>query len=112
MPVGHDTTYIDPISMTVNNEGNTESAPSITIEGEGAVEVTVDGLIAFEINMPTTGTITIDSKAMDATDGDGNLANRSVSGDYTNLQLAPGEHTVVVVGDVSNVTIKNVSRWL
>lgn len=112
MPVGHDTAYIDPISVTVTNEGNTESAPSITIEGEGAVEVTVDGLIAFEINMPTTGTITIDSKAMDATDGDGNLANRSVSGDYTNLQLAPGEHTVVVVGDVSNVTMKNVSRWL
>lgn len=112
MPVGHETTYIDPISMTVTNEGNTESAPSITIEGEGTVEVTVDGLIAFEINMPTTGSITIDSKAMDATDGDGNLANRSVSGDYTNLQLAPGNHTVVVVGDVSNVTMKNVSRWL
>lgn len=112
MPVGHETTYIDPISMTVTNEGNTESAPSITIEGEGAVEVTVDGLNILQIQMPASGEITIDSKTLDATDGEGGLANRSVTGDYNDLRLAPGEHTVTVTGDVTSVTIKNASRWI
>ena len=112
MPVGHETTYIDPISMTVNNEGNTESAPSITIEGEGAVEVTVDGLNILQIQMPSSGEITIDSKTLDATDGEGGLANRSVTGDYNDLRLAPGDHTVTVTGDVTSVTLKNTSRWI
>ena len=112
MPVGHETTYIDPISMTVTNEGNTTSAPSITIEGEGAVEVTVDGLNILQIQMPASGEITIDSKTLDATDGEGGLANRSVTGDYNDLRLAPGEHTVTVTGDVTSVTIKNASRWI
>lgn len=112
MPVGHETTYIDPISMTVTNEGNTESAPSITIEGEGTVEVTVDGLNILQIQMPVSGEITIDSKTLDATDGEGGLANRSVTGDYNDLRLAPGEHTVTVTGDVTSVTIKNASRWI
>lgn len=112
MPVGHETTYIDPISMTVTNEGNTESAPSITIEGEGSVEVTVDGLNILQIQMPASGEITIDSKTLDATDGEGGLANRSVIGDYNDLRLTPGEHTVTVTGDVTSVTIKNASRWI
>lgn len=112
MPVGHETTYIDPISMTVNNEGNTESAPSITIEGEGAVEVTVDGLNILQIQMPAFGEIAIDSKTLDATDGEGGLANRSVTGDYNDLRLAPGEHTVTVTGDVTSVTLRNTSRWI
>lgn len=112
MPVGHETTYIDPISMTVTNEGNTESAPSITIEGEGAVEVTVDGLNILQIQMPASGEITIDSRTLDATDGEGGLANRSVTGDYNDLCLAPGEHTVTVTGDVTSVTLKNTSRWI
>ena len=112
MPVGHETTYIDPISMTMTNEGNTESAPSITIEGEGAVEVTVDGLNILQIQMPASGEITIDSKTLDATDGEGGLANRSVTGDYNDLRLTPGEHTVTVAGDVTSVTIKNASRWI
>ena len=112
MPVGHETTYIDPISMTVTNEGNTTSAPSITIEGEGAVEATVDGLNILQIQMPASGEITIDSRTLDATDGEGGLANRSVTGDYNDLQLAPGEHTVTVTGDVTSVTLKNTSRWI
>lgn len=112
MPVGHETTYIDPISMTVNNTGNTTSAPSITIEGEGTVEVTVDGLNILQIQMPASGEITIDSKALDATDGEGGLANRSVTGDYNDLRLTPGEHTVTVTGDVTSVTLKNTSRWI
>ena len=112
IPVGHDTTYIDPISMTVTNEGNTESAPSITIEGEGTVEVTADGLNILQIQMPASGEITIDSKTLDATDGEGGLANRSVTGDYNDLRLAPGEHTVTVTGDVTSVTLKNTSRWI
>lgn len=112
MPVGHDTTYIDPISMTVTNEGNTESAPSITIEGEGTVEVTADGLNILQIQMPASGEITIDSKTLDATDGEGGLANRSVTGDYNDLRLAPGDHAVTVTGDVTSVTLKNTSRWI
>ena len=112
IPVGHETTYIDPISMTVTNEGNTTSAPSITIEGEGTVEVTVDGLNILQIQMPASGEITIDSKTLDATDGEGGLANRSATGDYNDLHLAPGEHTVTVTGDVTSVTLKNTSRWI
>lgn len=112
VPVGHNTKYIVPIEMTVTNSGNTDSAPSLTIEGSGAIEVTVDGLIAFEISMPSTGMIVIDSAAMDAMDGDGNLANRSVSGDYSNLRLTPGEHTIIISGDAASVSLQNVSRWI
>lgn len=98
--------------MTLNNRGNTESAPSLVIAGSGDVEVTLDGLVVFNITMPASGEIIIDSEALDAYDNDGNLANRSVTGSYEDIMLTPGEHTLAWTGAVTSVTVRNISRWI
>lgn len=98
--------------LTLTNRGNTESAPSLVIAGSGDVEITLDGLVVFNITMPASGEIEIDSEAMNAYDNDGNLANRSVIGSYEDIRLTPGEHTLAWTGTVTEVTFRNISRWI
>lgn len=96
----------------VINQGNVESAPTLSITGSGEIELSVDGLLAFSITMPQSGQIIIDSASMDARDDENNLANRSVSGSYENIWLSPGTHEITWTGSVTSVTINNVSRWI
>ena len=97
--------------MTLTNEGNTDSAPRITIAGSGTVTVSLDGYLALTITMPSAGEITIDSAELNAY-SQGNLANRSVSGDYNDIKLSPGQHSLTWTGTVTSVTVRNISRWI
>lgn len=95
----------------VYNYGNTEAAPRITIAGSGTVTVSLDGYLALTITMPSAGEITIDSAELNAY-SQGNLANRSVSGDYNDIKLSPGLHSLTWTGTVTSVTVRNISRWI
>ena len=95
----------------VYNYGNTEAAPRITIAGSGTVTVSLDGYLALTITMPSAGEITIDSAELNAY-SHGNLANRSVSGDYNDIKLSPGRHSLTWTGTVTSVTVRNISRWI
>lgn len=97
--------------MTLTNEGNTDSAPRITIAGSGTVTVSLDGYLALTITMPSAGEITIDSAELNAY-SQGNLANRSVNGDYNDIKLSPGQHSLTWTGTVTSVTVRNISRWI
>ena len=111
IPVGHNTKYIVPIDVTVTNVGNTNSEPIMTIEGSGTINVSVNGSQIFTIDMGDIGEITIDAEALEAYSGS-TLMNRRVTGDYSNFVLHPGENTIEVSGDASNVTIERYSRWI
>lgn len=112
IPVGHKTKYMqinDPAEITVPNAGNVPSAPTIQMTGSGTVGVYLGNAQALQVNIPEDG-ITIDTEAQDAT-SNGQLANRSVTGDYDSVRLQPGDNDVSFSGDVSAV-ITNYTRWV
>lgn len=96
-------------SFDVFNRGNTQSKPRITLYGSGTVKLSINGVELFTISLNEY--ITIDGAEMNAYKGSA-LANRSVSGDYSKLLLNAGINTISWTGDVSQVEIENVSRWI
>lgn len=99
-------------SGTINNTGNTTSAPRLRINGSGTVTITIDGNTAFVVTMPSAGWIVLDGAEMNAYSGN-NLANRSVTGSYEALHLSPGSHTISRSGgSVSSMVVENASRWV
>lgn len=98
-------------SIQVTNEGNTQSKPRITITGGGTINLSLNGLQIFVIELGNEEYITIDSAQMEAYK-DGILKNRLVTGDYNNLILNIGENTLSWTGDVSKVQIESYSRWI
>lgn len=112
VPVGHKTKYKqinDRAEITVPNAGNVPSAPTIQLTGSGTVGVYLGNAQTLQVNIPEDG-ITIDTEAQDAT-SNGQLANRSVTGDYDSVRLQPGDNDVSFSGDVSAVITKY-TRWV
>lgn len=112
IPVGHKTRYMqinDPAEIIVPNAGNVPSAPTIQMTGSGTVGVYLGNAQTLQVTIPEDG-ITIDTEAQDAT-SNGQLANRSVTGDYDSVRLQPGDNDVSFSGDVSAVITKY-TRWV
>lgn len=101
-----------PNILTVTNKGNTIARPRMTIYGSGNVNVIINGIQVFSIAMGDIGYITIDGEQMEATQGEGVLKNRLVTGDYSDFVLQSGENIIALTGNVSEVQISNYSRWL
>ena len=95
--------------ITVPNAGNVPSAPTIQLTGSGTVGVYLGNAQTLQVTIPEDG-ITIDTEAQDAT-SNGQLANRSVTGDYDSVRLQPGDNDVSFSGDVSAVITKY-TRWV
>lgn len=98
-------------SCKVVNRGNIYSRPSFTIYGSGTIKLSINGVELFQINLASDGYITLDGKDMNAYKGDV-LKNRQVQGDYSNLRLKTGTNTISWVGDVTDIKVENVSRWI
>ena len=101
-------------SMNVTNNGNIYSRPQITINGYGLINLFLNGNQIFVINFgESANEITIDTAAMEAYQGTPDtLMNRSVDGDYNNFKLNVGKNTISWSGTISQIVIKNYSRWL
>lgn len=98
-------------SISVINRGNVISRPSITIHGNGTINLSVNGQQIFVINLDSAEWITIDAAAMNAYQGD-ILLNRSVTGDYDNFILNIGTNTISWTGNVTEIDISNFTRWI
>ena len=101
----------DLSSFTVFNRGNTISRPTVTIYGTGTINLSINGAELFVINMDNADFITLDGGQMNAYQGE-ILMNRSVAGDYNNLVLNMGTNTISWTGDVTQIEVENVSRWI
>lgn len=98
-------------SCDVFNRGNTTSRPALTIYGSGTINLSINGAELFVINLADAGYITLDGQKMNAYQGN-ILMNRSVAGDYANLVLNVGTNTISWVGNVTQIEVENVSRWI
>ena len=101
-------------ATTVANIGNIYARPILTIAGTGTIEVTLNGIQIFSIDLGETETqITIDTTTMEAYNPNTTaLMNRQVTGDYSLFKIASGNNTVELSGSVTSATISNYTRWL
>lgn len=97
-------------SLEAFNRGNTISRPKVTIYGNGAVDLSLNGVAILQINVDQDY-IVIDTAEMNAYH-DGTLKNRQVTGDYENLVLKNGKNTLSWSGNVTEVKIEDFSRWI
>lgn len=97
--------------LEVTNAGNTYSKPVITIYGSGLVELYLNSVRVFIVNIGVSGLITLDGEKMNAYIN-GALANRQVSGNFNNLRLKAGLNVLTWDGSVSKVEVSNYSRWI
>lgn len=98
-------------SVPVTNTGNTISKPKITIIGSGTINLSLNGLQIFVIDLGNEEYITIDAAQMEAYKDDV-LKNRLVTGDYDNLAFRVGKNTLSWTGNVELIEIENYSRWI
>lgn len=82
-----------------------ECLPEYRISGEGMCTLTVNGA-TMSANVGQN--LTIDVRRMCAYRNDGSLMNTSVTGDYDELHLMPGENTVTIT---SGFELKVVPHW-
>lgn len=101
----------DVDSFSIFNRGNTIARPVLTIYGSGTVNLSLNEVEIFVINIASAEYITIDSAQMNAYQGN-ILMNRSVVGDYSDLALNVGTNTISWTGDVTQIVIDNFSRWI
>lgn len=98
-------------SIKIRNNGNYISKPIITINGSGIINLSLNNYQVFVINLVNDPSITLDIANMNAY-GDGVLMNRLVTGNYENFALNVGLNTISWSGDVTEIDIKNYSRWI
>ena len=112
-PVTENTITISGATI-VSNIGNIYARPILTIAGTGTIEVTLNGIQIFSIDLGETETqITIDTTTMEAYNPNTTaLMNRQVTGDYSLFKIASGSNTVELSGSVTSATITNYTRWI
>lgn len=97
----------------INNEGNIYSKPTIALVGTGIVNIYLNGVQMFQVDLSETKEITIDTEHMEAYNpNDNTLANRKVIGDYSKFKLDVGNNTIKIDGALTSATITNYKRWL
>ncbi len=102
------------LPITIRNNGNYYSRPTITVYGTGTINLNLNGQQLFNIELGEELThLTIDATIMEAyQDTPDTLMNRYVDGNYDNLKLDPGANTITWTGELTQIKINNYSRWL
>lgn len=98
-------------SITIRNNGNIYSRPVLTITGTGTINLYLNGVQLFSIDMGTYTSIVIDTLNMNAYNGS-TLLNRNVTGDYDQFKLNIGKNTISWNGTITKIEIDNYSRWI
>lgn len=100
-------------SLTIRNNGNIYSRPTLTIKGSGDILIYLNQLQILKISLNNNQTIIIDAETMNATDSTGStLLNRLVTGNYDNIKLNVGSNTISYTGTVGSIIVDNYSRWI
>lgn len=98
-------------NIIIRNAGNIYSRPVLTITGTGQLEIYLNNVQMFSINMGEYTSITIDTNNMNAYNGNV-LLNRNVIGSYDNFKLNVGKNTISWSGSITQIEIDNYSRWI
>ena len=98
-------------SITIRNNGNYFSKPIMTIYGSGTINLSLNDVQIFVIQIGDEEYITIDSGKLEAYKDDV-LKNRDVTGDYENFFLNVGANIISWTGDIQEIDIQNYSRWI
>jgi len=98
-------------SIDIRNSGNIYSRPVLTITGTGTIDLSLNDVQLFSINMGDYTSITIDTNNMNAYNGS-TLLNRNVTGSYDNFKLNVGKNTISWSGTITQIEIDNYSRWI
>ena len=98
-------------TAVVNNTGNIYSKPTIELEGTGIVDIYLNDVQVFEVDLSEENKITIDTEKMEAYTDTG-LANRKVIGDYSTFKLNVGTNDLRFSGALTSATITRYLRWL
>ena len=104
--------FSNPTSaITIRNNGNYVSKPVIHIEGSGIINLSLNGVQLFRINMSASNSITIDTGMLEAYNDDV-LMNRYVVGDYDKFVLKVGANSVSWDGTLTYIAFEKQSRWI
>ena len=101
----------DLSSVTLQNMGNTFARPTIQLMGSGTIDLSINGNQVLTLSLGEQESITIDSAGMNAYQGE-LLANRAVTGDYSNVTFQAGSNVLSWDGDVQSVEVTLISRWI
>ena len=103
----------DNQEITIENIGNTIAKPIFTIYGSGTINLSLNNLQMFEIELgDEESEITIDIENMEAYNKETSiLKNRLVTGNYDNFELAKGLNTLTWTGNITKIEIEKFSRW-
>lgn len=101
----------DETSIQIRNAGNIYSRPVLTITGTGTIDLYLNNIQLFAINMGSYTSIIIDTNNMNAYNGS-TLLNRNVAGNYDDFKLNVGKNTISWSGAISQIEIDNYSRWI
>ena len=97
--------------LEINNTGNIYSKPTIELEGTGIVDIYLNDVQVFEVDLTEENKITIDTEKMEAYTDTG-LANRKVTGDYSTFKLNVGTNDLRFSGALTSAKITRYLRWL
>ena len=98
--------------LTIRNNGNYISRPTIKLTGAGTVNLSINGAEVMVVDMSENSVIILDSSEMNAYAPDTTLLNRKVTGNYDNLVLKIGRNTISYTGTLTEIAVTNYSRWL
>lgn len=108
--------FSNPTSdITVRNNGNYVSKPIIHIKGTGTINLSLNGVQLFRIDLSTTNSIAIDTERLEAYSEGGSifkLMNRYVVGSYDKFALKVGANSVSWDGTLTYIAFEKVSRWI
>ena len=104
--------FSNPASdITIRNNGNYVSKPIIHIKGTGTINLSLNGVQLFRIDLSTTNSITIDTERLEAYNDDV-LMNRYVVGNYDKFVLKVGANSVSWDGQLTYIAFEKQSRWI
>ena len=98
-------------AITVRNNGNYVSKPIIHIKGTGIINLSLNGVQLFRIDLSTANSITIDTGKLEAYNEDV-LMNRYVVGNYDKFVLKIGANSVSWDGTLTYIAFEKLSRWI
>jgi len=95
-------------SLKVSNMGYEQSKPVITLYGTGTIQLLVNGISVFSLNMGDDAYITVDSVQEEAYKGS-TLKNSSMTGEFPLLKS--GINEITWVGNLTKIVVEPKSRW-
>ena len=104
--------FSNPTSdITIRNNGNYVSKPIIHIKGTGTINLSLNGVQLFRIDLSMTNSITIDMGRLEAYNDDV-LMNRYVIGNYDKFALKVGANSISWDGTMTYIAFEKQSRWI